>query len=90
METIEEIKAYIDEFGDQDEPVLIFTNYETAFVGLTHTNRAVYDFNKMVEYLVLTDNITELEAIEWIEYNTIPSLSYADNKPIILYPLVEV
>ena len=72
------------------EDVVILTNYsyDDALIGVTEDNRAVYDFEKMVTWLVETEGFTVDEAIEWIEYNTIRALGYAgDDAPIIMYPL---
>ena len=65
-------------------------SYDTALVGVTHDNRAVYDFNKMVDWLVETQNFTYEESIEWIECNTIRALPYfGEGTPIIMYPLMD-
>ena len=72
------------------EDVVIFENYsyDDALVGVTEDGRAVYDFDKMVRWLVETEDFTDEEAIEWIEYNTIRALPYmGDDAPIIMYPL---
>ena len=77
-------------FENGYEEVVTLTNfsYDTALIGVTDDNRAVYDFNKMVDWLVETQNWTSEEAIEWIEYNTIRALSYfGERAPIIMYPL---
>lgn len=59
-----------------------------ALVGVTEDGRAVYDFSKMVSWLVAKEGWFPDEAVEWIEYNTIRALEYAgDEAPIILYPL---
>ena len=74
------------------EDVVIFENfsYDDALIGVTEDNRAVYDFNKMVAWLVETEGMTDEEAIEWIEYNTIRALPYAgDAAPIIMYPIAD-
>lgn len=72
------------------EDVLIFSNpsYDDALIGVTEDNRAVYDYGKMVEWLCQHDGMSEIEAVEWIDYNTIRALPYAgDSAPIIMYPL---
>lgn len=72
------------------EDVIYLTNYsyDDALVGISEDNRAIYDFDKMVEWLVEEENFEELDAIEWIEYNTIRALPYMGEKaPIIMYPL---
>ena len=73
------------------EGIVIFTSpsYDDALVGVSEDNRAIYDFDKMVEGLVKHDGMTEEEAIEWIEYNTVRSLPYNEAAPIILYRLPE-
>lgn len=72
------------------EDVLIFSNpdYDEALIGVTETNQAVYDFDKMVEWLVRNDGLSYDEAVEFIEYNTIRALPYfGERAPIIIYPI---
>jgi diphthamide biosynthesis methyltransferase len=72
------------------EDVVIFENYsyDDALIGVTEDGLAVYDFDKMVTWLVEKEGIEPLEAIEWIECNTIPALAYAgDDGPLIMYSL---
>lgn len=51
-------------------------DYETAVIGVNTEGRVVYSFEKMVKYLIDNEKMTEEEAIEWIEYNTIRALPY--------------
>ena len=72
------------------EDVLIFTDYsyDDALVGVTEDNRAVYDYNKMVDWLMREESWSMDEAIEWIEYNTIRSLEYmGPEAPVVIYPV---
>lgn len=72
------------------EDVLLLDNYryDDALIGITEDGRAVYDFNKMVAWLMETEGFTQEEAIEWIEYNTIRALPYmGPEAPIIMYPI---
>lgn len=71
------------------EDVVYFTNYsyDDALIGVSDDNRAIYDFDKMVEWLMDKEGFEELEAIEWIEYNTLRALPYVSNSPIIMYPI---
>ena len=74
------------------EGVKYLTNYdyETALIGVTGDGRTVYDFDKMVEWLIETEGFTDIEAIEWIEYNTVRALPYmGEDHPIIVYPLMD-
>ena len=83
----EEIKQLIEEHGY--ESVLLFESpsYETAFVGISQDDRAVYDYDKMVEYLIETDGMTDEEAIEFIDYNTIRAIPYYEGAPIVFRSL---
>lgn len=64
-------------------------SYDDALVGVSEDNRAIYDYNKMVEWLMETEGFTEEEAADWISYNTIRALPYfGEDAPIIMYPLV--
>lgn len=69
------------------EEAVIFPDYDEAIVGVTDEGLVVYDFDKMVEILVKRDGMEELEAIEFIEYNTIRSLPYFENAPIVMNKL---
>jgi len=72
------------------EDVVIFTDfgYDDALIGVSDDNRAIYDYNKMVQWLIEHEDFSEIDAIEWIYYNTIGALSFV-GASIILYPLFE-
>lgn len=83
--TSEEILLYN---GYEGVKYLTNYSYDTALIGVSEDNRAVYDFDKMVEWLVKTEGFTCEEAVEWIEHNTIRALPYfGDDAPIIMYRL---
>ena len=72
------------------EDVLIFKDfsYDTALIGVTTENNAVYDYDKMITYLVEECGFSVDDAVEWIDYNTVRSLGYyGGNTPIIMYRL---
>lgn len=74
------------------EDVIYLTNYsyDDALIGVSDDGRAIYDFDKMVEWLMSKEGFEQDEAIEWIEYNTIRALPYmGSDAPIIMYPLYE-
>jgi len=73
------------------DDVVIFEDYsyDTALIGVTSDNRAVYDYDKMIEWLVANEGMDETSAAEWIDYNTIRALPYGGvGAPIIVYPLI--
>lgn len=75
--------------GYEDIMLLANYSYDDALIGVTEDGRAVYDFDKMVAWLVDTEGFDQIEAIEWIEFNTIRALPYFENAPVIIYPLPE-
>lgn len=58
--------------------------YLNAIVGVSHDDRLIYDYDKMVDCLMKEDNMTYEEAVEFIDYNTIRALPYYPNGPIVL------
>ena len=74
------------------ENFIIFENpdYDSAIIGITENNQVVYDYEKMIEYLIQEDDMDYEEAVDFISYNTIRSLPYAgEGAPIIMYSIGE-
>jgi hypothetical protein len=74
------------DFGYED--ALIFENpdYDEAIIGVSYDGRVIYDYNLMVEHLMVHDGMTEMDAVEFIDYNTAqcpPPPGY--DAPIIMY-----
>ena len=72
------------------ENFIIFENpdYDSAIIGITENNQVVYDYDKMIEHLIQEDDMSYEEAIDFISYNTIRSLSYVGmGAPIIMYSI---
>ena len=75
---------------DGYEGIKFFANYsyDTAIAGISDDGRAIYDYEKMIEWLMDEENWSDDEAVEWIEYNTIRALPYmGKGAPIIMYPI---
>ncbi len=77
----------LEDNGYEDVVIYKNPNYDGALIGVTDNNIAVYDFDKMVDSLMKEDGLDEIEAIEWIEYNTMRANPYFENAPIIMYPI---
>ena len=72
------------------EDVIVFSgdSFDDALIGISEDNRAIYDYDLMVEWLMREDGMTSEEAMEWIDYNTIRSLQYVGDKaPIIMFKI---
>lgn len=74
-------------YGYEDVELLEGYSYDDALIGVSGDGRAIYDFSKMVEWLVKTYGFTPDDASDWIENNTAAALEESDGGPIILYPI---
>ena len=61
-------------------------SYDGALIGVTDDNRAIYDYEKMIECLEKNEHWTYEEAVEWIEYNVL-GFHYNGREPIVMFPL---
>ena len=61
-------------------------SYDNSVLGLSD-DHVVYDFEQMVEEFMSEHQCTKEEAIEFLEYNTIRTLPYIEEKvrPIIIF-----
>jgi hypothetical protein len=74
------------EAGYEDVVILKDYSYDDALIGVTEDNRAVYDYELMIEWLCEKENMSYEDAAEWIDYNTIRALPYfGEAAPIIIY-----
>ncbi|MGN1327980.1 MAG: hypothetical protein ACI4VQ_07955 [Clostridia bacterium] len=83
--TYDEVCAYAEE---NNIPIKLFDNprYPNSIIGLTVDDRAIYDMEQMIVDLMEEDKMSYIDALEFIEYNTIRALSYmGEDAPIILY-----
>lgn len=83
-------REIIEEMGHPDAVVFDNPDYDDAIIGLTGEGNVVYDYEAMVESLMKKDGIGRMEAVEFIDYNTIRAIPYSpDPQPIIMYRLWE-
>ena len=75
------------------EHSIVFENpdYDSAIVGYDENRqRIIYDYEKMVEHLMDKDGMTYEDAVEFIDYSTIPACPYmGSNAPIILRDITD-
>lgn len=80
----QDIRDAICDMGYEEAVVFDCPDYDEAIVGVTEEGRVVYDFDMMVNCLRISEGMSEIEAIEFIEYNSIRALPYAENAPIVM------
>lgn len=77
------------ESGYEDAVVFENPDFDSAIIGVTTDNRVVYDLNKMIDHLAEEDGIDRIEALEFIEYNTLRACPYFDGAPIVIETWVD-
>ena len=80
-------REFLAENGYEDLVVFENPSFDAAIIGVSEDDRVIYDYDLMIEAAMAEEGWTEEEAIDWIDYNTIRSLPYVDNAPIIMYKL---
>lgn len=84
----EKFRKALDEYAkEMDLEIKVLDNcaYDNSIVGITEDGRLVYDYNLMVEEYAQEYKCDVLDAMEWIDYNTIPSLPYfGHDAPIVI------
>jgi hypothetical protein len=60
-------------------------SYDDALIGVSEDGRAIYDYEKMVKFLMISEGMDYEEAIEFIDFNSLGALPYmGEKRPIIL------
>ena len=78
------------DMGYEDSIIFENPDYDSAIVGVSDNGEVIYDFDKMVEHLMVEEGMTAEEAADFISYNSIRSLPYVgEGAPIIMYSLWE-
>ena len=83
MSRLDEIRDFLD------PECCVMDEYDAAIVGFDDRGRVVYDYDLMVKCLMDQDGMEEVDAMDWIDYNTIRSLPYMPCPPVILHRMYE-
>ena len=85
------LDAMVEDQGIEEEVLILDDHaYDKSIIGLTEDGRLIYDFDKMVKEFAEDEQCDELDAIEWLEYNTIRALPYmGERAPIVIMNNVE-
>lgn len=70
--------------------LIVFENpdYDSAIIGVSHDDRVIYDYDKMIQHLIDEEHMDIEEAVDFISYNTIRSIGYfGPDAPIVMYGL---
>ena len=83
----DKIREALCDMGHEEAVIFDGPDYDEAIVGVTDEGQVVYDFDRMVQILVERDGLDPLEAIDFIDYNSIRALPYVENPPIVMHRL---
>lgn len=83
----EKIRDAICDMGYEEAVLFDWPDFDEAIIGVTDDGRAVYDYAAMVKDMMTRDGISEIEAIEFIEYNSLRACAYVEGAPIVIHLL---
>ena len=90
INTHEDILKALSNFCSGDEEILrracVFEDYAPGCIGFTSENQIVYSYDRMVEYIMTRDKISQKEAERHVDNGAVRILHSMSNPPIILYP----
>ena len=84
LNTLENICA---EHENKNLHIQTMNGLSKAVIGISGDKRLIYSYAKILHIFMTRDNMTEEEAIEWIEYNVIRSIPYFKPEAIIMYDI---
>lgn len=78
------------ELGHEDFVVFRNPDFDSAIIGISDDNRVIYDYEKMIEDLMVTEGMEMIDAADFIGYNTLRAYSETPERdPIVMYRLLE-
>lgn len=85
-------KKFREQIANELEDSIILDNpsFDNSIIGFTDNGNLVYDYNRMIVEFSEENGVSDIEAIEFIDYNTIRAIPYmGDERPIIIYRFEE-
>jgi hypothetical protein len=74
--------SIIEELSQYNNDAIILDGYDDAIVGIFERSVLVYDFNKIIDILMIRDNMSQTDAIEFYYYNI--EQPFAKHYPIFI------
>ena len=72
---------YLFDQGFKNVIIFLEPSYDGCIEYVTEDNRAVYNYSAMIQWCMDNKNMTEDEAIDWVDDNAVGA--YVENGPII-------
>ena len=84
--TNDEAYDWLEENGYSEKPG--WSEFAKAIIGVTTDERIVYSYERITECLMETDDISEEDAIEYVDYHVVGSLNpKIEESPIIIHEI---
>ena len=84
--TNDEAYDWLEENGYSEKPG--WSEFAKAIIGVTTDERIVYSYERITECLMETDDISEEDAIEYVDYNVVGSLNpHIEESPVIIHEI---
>lgn len=83
--TNQDIRDMISDMGYEDAIVFDNPSYDSAIIGVSDDGRVIYDFEMMIQCLIDDEGMSEIDAADFISYNSIRAAAYIPNGPIVMY-----
>lgn len=84
--TNDEAYDWLEENGYSEKPG--WSEFAKAIIGVTTDERIIYSYERITECLMETDDISEEDAIEYVDYNVVGSLNpKIEESPIIIHEI---
>lgn len=76
----------IEDIREKNEEAVIFSNpdFNGCIIGISTDDRVIYSLHKMCKWYKKKNKCSFEEALEFIECNTLRSLPYQENSPIVM------
>ena len=86
MHEYQSVSKFLERFNYHDVASLRHPGFNSAMIGVSTDNRAVYDYTKILEIL-RTDGMSDDQAVEFIDHIIIRGNNGTVSDPIIFHPL---
>ena len=84
--TNDEAYDWLEENGYSEKPG--WSEFAKAIIGVTTDERIVYSYERITECLMETDDISEEDAIEYVDYNVVGALNpHIEESRIIIHEI---
>lgn len=88
QDIMDKLRGYLEEQELDDTAFFENPTYATAIIGVSEDGHFVYDYDRMVKFIMDKDGCSEEDAREHEDYETMNSLDVKDKVcPVVVFPI---